>query len=265
MFHYVPLIQSLKQLLTNSRNFTMLNPVPQRSREGFLYDFIFSKAECIANNTIHTDEIEICNPLGSHASANKLLMCYYSLGNIDPKFRSKLASIRLLAIAKAKDISESGVDVVLNRIIEDLTQLYNGVRIETPNGGTELFGAMIAICGDTLAQHKLAGFKEGVGFAHSKCRHCECDFEDMQSFFDENQFVKRTVEKHISQCLEIDKASTDILKASLKTTYGINRRSRLVDVPAFDLIKQTPQDIMHVIFEGVAPMEVKLVLKHLIL
>jgi hypothetical protein len=34
---------------------------------------------------------------------------------------------------------------------------------------------------------------------------------------------------------------------------------------AVALIKQTPQDIMHVIFEGVAPMEIKLVLKNLIL
>lgn len=124
---------------------------------------------------------------------------------------------------------------------------------------------MIALCEDTLAQHELACFKEGVGFAYSKCRHCECTFEDMQSDFDENKWVERTLEKHISQCLEIDKASTDTLKASLRTTYGINRRSRLVDFPAFDLIKQTPQDRMHVIFEGVAPMQVKLVLKFLIL
>ncbi|XP_051806278.1 uncharacterized protein LOC127534635 isoform X1 [Acanthochromis polyacanthus] len=87
----------------------------------------------------------------------------------------------------------------------------------------------------------------------------------MQHIFEENKFVKRMLEKHIRQCLKIDKACTDFLKASLKTTYGINRRSRLVDIPAFDLITQSPQDIMHVIFEGVAPMEIKLVLKHLIL
>lgn len=38
-FFYVPLIESLKQFLSNSRIFTMLNTVPQRNREGFLYDF----------------------------------------------------------------------------------------------------------------------------------------------------------------------------------------------------------------------------------
>lgn len=58
-------------------------------------------------------------------------MVYYSLGNIDPKFRSKLAAIRLLAIAKANDLSQCGVDVILKRIIEDLNLLYNGIKIET--------------------------------------------------------------------------------------------------------------------------------------
>lgn len=112
-------------------------------------------------------------------------MVYYTLGNIDPKFRSKLAAIRLLAIAKAKDIDDCGVDVVLQRITEDLQRLYNGVKIQTQNGEMDIFGAVVSVCGDTLAQHELAGFKEGVGFAYSKCRHCECTFEKMQRNFEE--------------------------------------------------------------------------------
>lgn len=185
-FYYVCLIQSLKQLLSNSRIFTMLNRIPPRSREGFLYDFsdgalfashpLFSERPNSLQILLYKDEIEICNLLGPHASANKLMMFYYSLRNIDPKCRSKLAAIRLLAIAKSRDISLWGVDVVRKRLLQDLTQLYVGVRIETPNGETDLFGAVIALCGDTLAQHELAGFKEGVGFAYSKCRHCECTF-----------------------------------------------------------------------------------------
>lgn len=72
-------------------------------------------------------------------------------------------------------------------------------------------------------------------------------------------FNKRTLEKHIRQCLEIERASTDLFKTALKTTYGINRRNKLVDFPAFDFIQQTPQDIMHIILEGFAPMEFKYV------
>lgn len=40
-------------------------------------------------------------------------MVYYSLGNIDPKFRFKLAAVRLLAIAKAEYVSNWGTDAVL--------------------------------------------------------------------------------------------------------------------------------------------------------
>ena len=204
-------------------------------------------------------------PLGSHAGKNKLLMVYYTLGNIDPKYRSKLSAIRLLAIAKSSDLSRYTVDVILDRIKKDLDVLYQGVKIQTAVGERTIYGAVISLCGDTLAQHEFAGFKEGVGFALCKCRHCDCTAEDMQTNFDEKYFNKRTVEGHLRQCSDIEKASTDLVRNHLKTTYGINRRSSLVDFPGFNLIEQTPQDIMHIILEGIAPMEIKCVLNHLIL
>ncbi len=87
----------------------------------------------------------------------------------------------------------------------------------------------------------------------------------MQVYFESENFVKRSLDRHVRQCNEIERAATDFLRNSLKTTYGINRKSKLIEFPAFDLIKQTPQDIMHVILEGVAPLEIKTVLKHLVL
>ncbi|XP_041868098.1 uncharacterized protein LOC121656927 [Melanotaenia boesemani] len=189
-FYYIPLIKSLEQLLSNSRIFNMINTAPQNcQKDGFLYDIVdgslfkshplFSAKPSALQIMLYADEIEICNPLGSHASVNKLLMFYYTLGNIDPKFRSKLAAIRLLAIAKADDIDKCGIDFILKRIDEDLKLLYNGVKIQTQSGEVDLFGAVVSVCGDTLAQHELAGFKEGVGFAYSKCRHCECTFDEI--------------------------------------------------------------------------------------
>lgn len=142
---------------------------------------------------------------------------------------------------------------------------YSRCIMVSQDGEIDLFGAVISLCGDTLAQHELAGFKEGVGFAHSKCRNCECTSEKMQIYFDEQHFSKRTMETHVRQCLQIERASTEYLKSALQTTYGINRRSRLVDFPGFDLIEQTPQDLIHIVLEGVAPMTIKLVLKHLVL
>lgn len=95
------------------------------------------------------DETEICNPLGSHASKNKLLMFYYTLGIINPKYQSKLAAICLLAIAKKSELSESGVDGILERLHEDLVMLYDGVNVHTGDGEREIFGALVSLCGDT--------------------------------------------------------------------------------------------------------------------
>ncbi len=274
-FYYIPLVRSLEQLFSHPMILAMFDKGPSQSKAGFVNDIIdgdilkshplFSVRPNALQLILYTDEIELCNPLGSYASKNKLLMVYYTLGNINPKQRSKLAAIRLLAIAKSSDISQCGVDVILQRIQEDLNLLYNGVNIKTAHGERTLYGAVVSLCGDTLAQHELTGFKEGVGFAFRKCRHCECSFEDMQVNFDAENFVKRSLDRHVRQCNEIERAATDFLRSSLKTTYGINRKSKLIDFPAFDLIRQTPQDIMHVILEGVAPLEVKTVLKHLVL
>ncbi|XP_029021786.1 uncharacterized protein LOC114864938 [Betta splendens] len=272
-FHYIPLIKSLEQLLLHPKVLEMLDQ-PQKYTVGYLYDItdgelmkshpLFSARPSALQIIVYSDEIEICNPLGSHASKNKLIMFYYTLGNINPKYRSKLAAIRLLAIAKKSELSECGIDAILGRLYEDLVMLYDGVTIQTEKGEREIFGALVSICGDTLAQHELCGFKEGVGFAYSKCRHCECSFEDMQMYFDEDNFELRTLERHVRQCSDIEKANTEYLRNSLKTTFGINRRSKLVEFPAFNLIQQTPQDIMHIILEGIAPLEIKCVIKELI-
>ena len=87
----------------------------------------------------------------------------------------------------------------------------------------------------------------------------------MQNQFDENSFTPRTLQSHIRQCREIERASTDSLKNALMTTHGIKRRSKLLDFPGYDLIQQTPQDIMHIMLEGVVQQEIKCALKHIIL
>ncbi|CAJ1050800.1 uncharacterized protein LOC127420693 isoform X2 [Xyrichtys novacula] len=159
----------------------------------------------------------------------------------------------------------SNIDKIFQRPNRDLNELYVGAKVFTANGEQTIYGAVMAVCGDTLAQHEVAGFKEGVGFAYSKCRHCECNFEDMQEQFNEDLFVKRTMTSHIRQCCNIERASTNNLKEKLKTTYGVNRRSKFTEFPGFNLITQTPEDIMHIILEGVAPYEIKCVLKQLVL
>ncbi|XP_035994917.1 uncharacterized protein LOC118563700 [Fundulus heteroclitus] len=274
-FHYIPLVKRLEQLLCHPIVLAMIDEGQQQCNDGFFQDFIdgdifkshplFMKVPKALQLIFYTDEIELRNPLGSRANKNKLLLIYYTLGNISPKYRSRLAAIRLLAMVKSKDLSHCGIDSIFERIKHDLISLCDGVQVVTASGERTIYGALVSVCGDTLAQLEVAGFKEGVGFAYSKCRHCECNFEDMQEQFNKDMFVKRTMVSHVRQCNDIEKATIDFLKESLKKTYGINRRSMLTECPHFDIINQTPQEVMHVVLEGVAPYEIKCVLKHLVL
>ena len=48
---------------------------------------------------------------------------YFTLGNLSPKYRSKLTSIYLLALVKSTFISTYGMDVVLKPFINDMKKL----------------------------------------------------------------------------------------------------------------------------------------------
>ena len=68
-------------------------------------------------------------------------------------------------------------------LVDDLQLLYEGYTFEV--GGIEkvIHGKVLMCNGDTLGQHYWGGYKEGVGAAFSKCRHCQCAFEQMQQEF----------------------------------------------------------------------------------
>ena len=67
--------------------------------------------------------IEVRNPLGSQTGRHKLDMFYYTLGNLNPKLRSRHCAVRLLAIVNAKLVCKYGYSAVLKPIIEDLKKL----------------------------------------------------------------------------------------------------------------------------------------------
>ena len=114
-----------------------------------------------------------------------------------------------------------------------------------------LRGAVKAVAADTPASHYIAGYKEGVGGALRKCRHCNTDYDRMQNYFEEEDFMPRTLQQHLRQCQVMDQSQT--LRDHHSTNYGITRRSILCDFPFFNITQQIPQDIMHMLFEEAIP------------
>ena len=82
----------------------------------------------------------------------------------------------------------------------------------------------------------------------------------MASQFRANQFIPRTKEAHEYHCSLLDGP----LAGQDSTTYGVNFRSPLNELDNFNVVHNLPQDIMHILFEGVVPYEISLMLKSFI-
>ncbi len=273
-FRYIPLLESLQQLLSNERISAIILREPTPCQPGLFYDIcdgkVYQSDEYFQQHkdalmiVLYHDELEVCNPLGSNAGVHKVDMFYYSVGNLDPKFRSKHCAVRLLAIANAALVKKYGIESILQPVIQDLAQLNEGVVMNVNGAERVVYGKVVICAGDTLGQHYWGGFKEGVGVAHQKCRTCYCSFEKMQEEFVEEAFTMRTDASYKQECADIEQAPTEAVRNDLRTTYGINRRSALTELPGFDVTKQLPQDIMHTLLEGTVQYEVRLVLLHFI-
>lgn len=79
--------------------------------------------------------------------------------------------------------------------------------------------------------------------------------------FNAGQFVSRDEASHRQYCERIQAGSG---RAGYSITYGINRASILMKAHHFDVTKCLPYDIMHTIFEGVAPHHLKLLFENII-
>lgn len=205
------------------------------------------------------DELEIVNPIGSYVKKHKLGCLFFFLANVRPQYRSTLKAINLVAVAKQEDIIENGLDAFLRPFVEDLKSLYcDGITVCIGAEERTLCGGLIAFLADNLAAHALGGFKESMSFALRICRSCMITRPLSQECFSEDKCTLRTPETYFEQ--------TQLLHGSLydhySITYGINRLSILEDVPGFTVVHGLQHDIMHDLFEGVVPYELKFLLKH---
>ena len=75
----------------------------------------------------------------------------------------------------------------------------------------------------------------------------------------------RSKDEHARHCAYIDRRDIrDVEKEHYSKVYGINHTSALCDVPYFDVTQQLPQDVMHLLLEGIIPNNIGLLLTHVI-
>ena len=269
---YISIIETFQEMLGNSELTTELKNIYQTGKQDVFYDVLdgsFFKGRIDNDDFIEfkilifQDAVEVCNPLGNRNGKHKVVMFYWTLVNISPKLRSRLSAIKLLAIVEKTKIDKYGFERVLQPFVEEMKQLYEGMDFLVGDQIVKCRGKVLLCLGDTEGQQQIGGFKVSVGWSLRKCRYCLATAEDVRNNFTPSTFNKRNKETHLRQCKEIDNAPAECIKKDLQTTYGILTRSCLLKLPEFDVTKQLPHDVMHVLLEGIVPYEIQLVLSSL--
>ena len=205
------------------------------------------------------DDLEIVNPLGSYIKKHKLGCLFFFVGNVRPQFRSTLKSIQLLAVGRTEDIQHYGINSFLKPFVDDLKQLYcDGINVSISGENRIFYGGLLAFLADTLAAHLVGGFKCSMSFALRVCRSCMITSQQLQECYSESTCVLRTSQSYFEQCSLL----CGPLHSHYSTMYGINFFSVLEEVPGFSVINGLPHDLMHDLYEGIVPYEMKLLLCH---
>ena len=140
-----------------------------------------------------------------------------------------------------------------------MKSLYcDGVTVCVGGQKQTFYGGLLAFLADNLAAHAVGGFKESMSFALRICRTCMITSEKSQICHSEVQCKLRDPEMHFQQ----SQLLTGPLESHYSTNFGINRCSVLEDVPGFSVATCIPHDIMHDLYEGVVPYELRLLILH---
>ena len=273
-FYYIPLLGTLEIQLSSQKLLNVVLNGPQFRNGIVLSDFsdgsFFRSHELFGNDDtalkilLYYDDVNLCNPLTN--KVHKITLLYYQLANLPIEYRSKLNSIYLLGVCKTEHIKTYGINRVFEPLVKDLKALGTdrGYPFSVFGGQVFLRGAVLAFLADTPASNLGAGFKESVGGARRKCRHCMATYETMQEYFTEEEFSLRCKDSHEEHLRKLENAPSKFLRDYYSKIFGINQRSILQDSPFLDVCEQFPQDIMHVFLEGILAYELKYLLRYYI-
>lgn len=265
----VPLIPQLKVLL-NKKDVhrqvfgekTHISGVFSRFEDGSAFrDSPFFQAHPKALQIhLYLDEVQIVDAIGKKVFKNKMVFVYFTIGNLESKYRSCLNHIHLLAIFPNRHVASYGLNLLLKPIIDEIKLLEDGVDMVIHEETIKVYGTLAVLTADNLASHAVGGFKAGFSKGFRKCRYCLAVDAEIQTKFCDGQFEARTKTGHNLHCSGLE---TDLHEYFGKL-YGINGKSVLNELKFFHVIGGLVPDIMHDLHEGVLSLMLCKILKYCI-
>ena len=264
--HYVPLLECVTNYLQHDDVWASCN-VSRSQKPGQLTDYtdgdIWRKGgkkddPLFLRIHLYTDELEICNPIGSKKGVYKLSAFYFLLGNIETRHWSSLNNIHLLLLTKYSNIVKHGLGKVLQPALVDFKKLETeGVLVNVSGHTFTVHGSVVTLSADNLSSHSVGGFN-GSFSSGRFCRSCLTTYIDRHGKISEDQCEIRTSDSH-KQHVEHVLNDSDVAPV-----YGVRDQCVLAELEMFDPITSLPPDVMHDIFEGLMPINVEVVIRGLV-
>ena len=167
---YIPLLLTLKCLLQHEDILTQVLRNGQ-SRDSLLRDYcdgLFYKGNALFRDhpnalqiIYYMDDFTLTNPFRDRGRKYKFCGNYYTLGNLEPKHRSKLDMIQLAILRRTTFIKKYGLGTILQPLLRDVTTLEReGIHVECDGTEDDGYGTITFVCADNLGAHSIARMYE---------------------------------------------------------------------------------------------------------
>lgn len=164
-FHTVDIKKSIENLLNDKYakhvfkspiNTSMSIAQPSNLYSDYTNGNFYTPSNNQLDILIYQDELELVNPLSSGKGINKITAFYFTLGQVNPTFRSECDQIQLALLCKSTYIVQFGINRVLQPLINQLKKLYdNGITYLSKKFKCQVH----YMAGDHLGHHIMGGFQ----------------------------------------------------------------------------------------------------------
>jgi len=262
-FQYVSVEQTLRSLLHNASYVEAL--LSDKCTPGVIKDW--QDGTKFASNSIFTDPTRLTivlqlfydgmgttNPLRGQAVMNNVGVFYFTVKNLPNAYNSCFANVHLLALCTSNELKQYGFDPVLRKLVDELTHLDKvGFSGDFPLiGSKQIFVRLGQVACDILAFNVIFGFIECFS-ADYFCTLCYAKQADIQCKFYEHEFVRRTVASY-------NRDLAALVTEKKSHVHGVKGPCLLNELPGYHLVNNYSLNIMHILLEGVVPVELGCVL-----
>ncbi|KAI2801989.1 hypothetical protein BLOT_010180 [Blomia tropicalis] len=248
-FYYVPIIKTIKQLLTDELVSIILEETESSCSEYIRNNNLMNKLRLV----LYGDDFTVTNPIGNASKNQKIYAAYLDVDNW-PLYKTKAHDIPAVFFVHRNTIDKfDSIDKVLEIAVFDLIKLKtNGINVNYRGSEINIQVELAYVVGDNLAGNEMLGLSRTFGVQFI-CRYCSATYHEIQNDFSVHR------ELNIHKPMDYDTEINNV-EDYHRSKYGFMTRSSLSKLTN-NLFQLVPPDTMHDLSEGILPEIIAIVLK----